>query len=148
MRICNPLTNIHHFIDVRFERITNPYSKFRRITNPPKHIALRLNYSRMYMLIVFIFHTPELRMNRQRPPFAFQKAANCTLKGRLLPSKRRPFATPLIIKHLHTRHEWRWKEPSKRCVWTALTCSFNGLDTSFQRSLPFLYVVTGIAALK
>ena len=63
MRICNPLTNIHHFIDVRFERITNPYSKFRRSANPPKHITLRLNYNRMYMLIGFIFHTPELRMN-------------------------------------------------------------------------------------
>ena len=64
MRICNPLTNIYHFIYVRFERITNPYSKFRRIANPPKHITLRLNYSRMYMLIGFIFHTPELQMNR------------------------------------------------------------------------------------
>ena len=148
MRICNPLTSIHHLIDVRFERITNPYSKFRRITNPPKHIALRLNYSRMYMLIVFIFHIPELWMNHQRPPFAFQKAVNCTLKGHLLTSKRRPFAKTLIIKHLHTCHEWRRKEPSKHIVWTALTCSFNGLNASFQRSLPFLYVVTGIAALK
>ena len=47
----------------------------------------------------------------KRPSFAFQKAMNCTLKGRLLQRKRRPFATALIIRQLQRRQEYmekRW----------------------------------------
>lgn len=36
----------------------------------------------------------------ERPPFAFQKAVNCTPKGHLLPCKRWPFARCLIIRRL------------------------------------------------
>ena len=41
-----------------------------------------------------------LRTNHERPPFAFQKAINCTLKGRLSQCERRPFRTALIINGL------------------------------------------------
>ena len=34
------------------------------------------------------------------PPFAFQKAVNCTPKGHLLHGKRWPFITSLIIREL------------------------------------------------
>ena len=50
------------------------YNKFRRIANPPKFITHRLNNSGMYMLIGFIFHTPELRMT---PLFAVFLLAVC-----------------------------------------------------------------------
>ena len=53
------------------------YNKFRRIANPPKHITHRLNNSGMYMLIGFIFHTPELRMT---PLFAVFFLAVCRCK--------------------------------------------------------------------
>lgn len=43
---------------------------------------------------------PKLRINRERPSFAFQKAVNCTLKGGLLQCKRPPFANVLIIRWL------------------------------------------------
>ena len=40
------------------------YNKFRRIANPPKHITIRLNYSRMYMdckSAETYYHPPELQ---------------------------------------------------------------------------------------
>ncbi len=38
-----------------------------------------------------------------RPSFALQKAANRTLKGRLLEAKRRPFANSLTVNELQSR---------------------------------------------
>ena len=37
VRICNPQTTLPEHLHKCFERITNPYSIFRRIANPPKH---------------------------------------------------------------------------------------------------------------
>jgi len=39
----------------------------------------------------------------KRPSFALRKAANRTLKGRLLEAKRRPFANSLTANELQSR---------------------------------------------
>ena len=58
-----------------------------------------------------ICYTPELRMNRERPSFALQKAANRTLKGRLLKRKRRPFASVLTVSELLAGQDKGLRQP-------------------------------------
>ena len=52
------------------------------------------------MLIGFIFHTPELRMNYERPRFASQKAIFYNAKGRVSHCETRPFDNSLAISEL------------------------------------------------
>ena len=52
-------------------------------------------------------------MSCKRPPFTRQKTVKRKLKGRLLETKRRPFATALIIRHLQTCHRARSKPTLK-----------------------------------
>ena len=109
-RICNPaVVNCGfairvclyiYLMAVWFERIANPYSTFRRIANPPKHITDSLNCS-------WLPYTNRQNSTRQSsslhwgglgrvsnwPSFAFQKTMNCTLKGHVLQYERRSFAT-------------------------------------------------------
>ena len=60
-----------------------------------------------------IRHTPELRMNPNRPPFALQKAVNCTLKSRKLQGETRLFTTRLIIRQLQRRQKPQFKGTQK-----------------------------------
>ena len=61
-----------------------------------------LDCSRMQMFETLARHAPKLRMIPKRRQNAMRKAVFRTLKGRLLASKRRPFANALTVNALQS----------------------------------------------
>ena len=116
-RICNPAVSNCGFAirtcpyiylkAMWFERIANPYSNFRRIANPPKHITDSLTRSRVSYINrqSSTWQSSSLPWGglgwvSNMPSSALQKAVNRTVKGHVLQAKRRPFGNHLIISGL------------------------------------------------
>lgn len=63
------------------------------------------------------------RRYSERPPFIFRKATFCTVKGRVLEAKTRPFANPLTVRRL----QGGWTMASSRGLYEDLPQAFKAI---------------------